>query len=775
MNNKTFQQDVFYVQKDNLSIVPVCHYRMEFSYYVQGAAEAVQPDAVAVELPSTLEDLILEAVQRFPYLSVIFYQNGAGDYVYFPIEPTDPLAEAVRTGLQMKVPTRCIDLDTDDYPLMFDPMPDSYSVHKIGLEKYYKLYRAMTASGKRPSKRDPRDDRREETMAYHLQQMMKRYEKVLFVCGMAHVESVLKKLDRVCVQPIGKAIRKDIRLFNLSLNSIREVTGEIPFLMSTYEMDRGEHDLEKEIKKNDSPGEKEDKKIISLQEAREKRNYSTREKESPKKQKSELIKFPLSPKVKQNQQYSESIRKISKLLPPKTPGQTTLEREINQFQEITRKIFSKLFQLPDKPAGSKIKDQDSEKLFFDQWLSFQTPGPFAGREKVHKFKKSIDRREEMMRLYNDLADKGCRDRQELIIKLVKTAAQYYRENVNEEISSWQIETFMKYARNYSRVKGALLPDLYQLVVCARGCADDNFAYEVWDLATYYPWIDKSGKYQTVDIKADQVWLFGKKITLRRKFPYLRKRLVNVPLPRRKDERKPGEWAEEFKKGWICSYPPDDIVIENYGTYLKKKGMNILSEENTRVIPFTTSLLDGIDVRETLRNWHEKKIYVREKLHLKGGVGSVVVIFDEDKPDTKFPWKLTWLGEHYQESDMAFYSTHPADKIIGPGISRCTYGGFMMTYPPGRVYDVWIDPFYATARSKPEVLLMSAIEYSTEKNVVYAAPKPPRSYFKTFASRLNKRIIYIPLGTLSPVTIKKIRVFHVLAGHKVREYAKEYVW
>ena len=53
------------------------------------------------------------------------------------------------------------------------------------------------------------------------------------------------------------------------------------------------------------------------------------------------------------------------------------------------------------------------------------------------------------------------------------------------------------------------------------------------------------------------------------------------------------------------------MIEDYGRFLKKKGKSILSEERARMEPFTTSLLDGIDLRETIRNWHENRIYVRD--------------------------------------------------------------------------------------------------------------------------------------------------------------------
>jgi hypothetical protein len=318
--------------------------------------------------------------------------------------------------------------------------------------------------------------------------------------------------------------------------------------------------------------------------------------------------------------------------------------------------------------------------------------------------------------------------------------------------------------------------MYQLIMAARGVADDNFAYEVWDLESYYPWEDQSGTFPTIHIRADEVWLGGKRFTLRRRFPRLRERLVKLPVRERKKERIPGEWTDHFDDMYMCSYPPEDIIIEGYGTYLKKKALHTLSEERSRVEPFTYSMLDGIDVRETIRNWHhEKKIYVHEHQKIAGGAGSVVVIYDEDLDDSRFTWKMTWLGEHNQESDMAFYATPMEAKIVGPGIGRCEYGGFMLTSPPMRLYDVWTDPFYAQARSKSEVLLMAAIEYSVERHVVYVSAHPPRSWFGTFAGRLNRKIVYIPLGQLSPGSLKKLRVFHVLSGRQVRDYAKDFVW
>jgi len=152
----------------------------------------------------------------------------------------------------------------------------------------------------------------------------------------------------------------------------------------------------------------------------------------------------------------------------------------------------------------------------------------------------------------------------------------------------------------------------------------------------------------------------------------------------------------------------------------------------------------------------------------------VVIFDEDHDD-RYPYLTTWLGEHQNESDMAFYSTPPFDHLVGPGIGRAEYGGFLMTLPPRRMIDVWSDPDYDFAQNKPERLLLAALDYSMQRYVVYVAAKPPRSVFRSIAAHLNRRIVYIPIGALNPAKMKKIRVVHVLDSYERRNQAKEFIW
>jgi len=144
-------------------------------------------------------------------------------------------------------------------------------------------------------------------------------------------------------------------------------------------------------------------------------------------------------------------------------------------------------------------------------------------------------------------------------------------------------------------------------------------------------------------------------------------------------------------------------------------------------------------------------------------------------DDRYDYLTTWLGEHQNESDMAFYSTDPWDRLVGPGIGRAEYGGFLMTLPPRRMFDVWSDPDYEFAETKSERLLLAGIDYSVERLVVYVAHKPPRSVFRSIAARMGHRILYIPIGQLSPTKLKKLRVVHVLDSHARRDEAKGYVW
>ena len=388
----------------------------------------------------------------------------------------------------------------------------------------------------------------------------------------------------------------------------------------------------------------------------------------------------------------------------------------------------------------------------------------------------LQERYEHFRMGTDLTVRGSVlvDRRRAQNALYRESEDAYSLNTGEKMHSWQRRLLARYTRNLARTHNDLTASLFDITVAARAIVDENFAWDVWETASRYSHQQTSSDLETVRISGEEVWINTLRIRLRRRLPSTKRRMGNFGLKPRKKEKFPGEWASELNGASICSYPPEDIVIEDFGRFLKKKGKSVLSEERATVEPFTASLLDGIDLRETIRNWHDRKIFVRNIRKIHGEVGSVVVIFDEDR-DGRYNYMTTWLGEHQNESDMAFYSTYPFEHLIGPGIGRAEYGGFLMSLPARRMYDVWADPDDDVAETKAERLLLAGLDYSIRKFVVYVAAKPPRSVFRNIAARFGRTIVYIPIGQLSPVTMKKIRVVHVLDGYDKRESAKEFIW
>ncbi|OGU11305.1 MAG: hypothetical protein A2075_10895 [Geobacteraceae bacterium GWC2_58_44] len=639
----------------NIHALPILHYRMEFAHLVREAYAAVKPDCIAIELPRTLEPQFLRGVRRLPELSVLAYQVGEQS-VFLIIEPADPLIEAARLALEQEIPLHLVDIDLDSYPCHEERLPDSYAVQRIGLEPFYgeiaQMFRTLTPGEE--------DLRRERAMTFRLQQLSAGHERVLFICGMFHLERIRDFFPQRLAQPLSRTRRDGITLSNLHPECAQEVLAEYPFLSALYETRR-----------------------------------------SP--------------------------------LPPEPPsGGPTLRKSFNAFELI---------------LGGKQSIPEEEVL----------------AEAIRRSARRIGAEGEMP------------DRQKIMLRLFLEAARHYSQETGEKVHYWQKRAFFRFARNYALLSQALLPDLFQMLAAARGCLDDNFAYAFFRLASCYPWQREASDLPTLRLSAAELWSATRRIRFRPKERQRCKGRSGIKMLQRKKERTPGEWLDGFDDPSICSYPPEDLSIEEYGRNLKRIGARQLSEEQSRCEPFSSSLLDGIDMRETIRNLHEGKIYVRENRRLRSGIGCVVVIFDEDRGSSRFPYCMTWLGEHDQESDMAFYATPPAGNIVGPGISRCEYGGFLLCYPPRRMSDVWHDSDYSGALGKGELLLMAALDYSLEKDVVYAAARPPRSYLKQLAARLGRRIIYLPLGSLSPVALKKLRVFHILYGRDKREIAKDYVW
>ncbi len=364
----------------------------------------------------------------------------------------------------------------------------------------------------------------------------------------------------------------------------------------------------------------------------------------------------------------------------------------------------------------------------------------------------------------------------LLLALCQEARAAHKERTGETLRPGALMQLLRYACRYAYLEGGLGPDLYQLVIAARGFVDDNYAHEVWEVATHYPWQTTRPEFAAFDLSLRDLHDRVRTIRFHPKTMQRRHRLMRVIKPRPKEKR-PGEWAEQFDGDSMCSYPPEDLALEHYGAFLRRRTERVLTASQTIVEPFTTNLYDGVDVRETVRNWHSGTLYVRRELAIKGKPGAVVVIFEDElltADEPKFPWHMTWQGEHAEEGDMALYATDPFERTVGPGIGRALYGGFLLNRPPGTMFGVWEDPFYRDARSKAERLLLAALDHTSERLVVYVAPSPPRQSLRQLAQRMDRKIVHVPLGQLSPITLKRLRVFHVLSDRTARSNARGYI-
>lgn len=371
------------------------------------------------------------------------------------------------------------------------------------------------------------------------------------------------------------------------------------------------------------------------------------------------------------------------------------------------------------------------------------------------------------------AEPATSDRYTIFRRLLLLARDRMHREDGERLSTRDLSVALAFARNQALARGALAPDLYELTIAARGVASDDFAWHVWDLGVTYPHQTDTPDLAVYRLTLDELHHGARRLWFRRRHK-ARRHALRL-LRTRKKEPAPGAWSEPLREPYICSYPPEDLRIEAYGSYLKKRGKSLLSAERARVGPFLSGFGDGIDLRETIRHLvDDRRLRIREEQLSPGDVGAVCVIFDAEDRAGRYPWTVTWQGEHEEESDMALYATQPSAHMVGPKIGRAEYGGFLMTYPPGRMFHVFEDPYFDDAQNKAERLLYAAIDYSVERSIIYVAAKPPRPKLAALARRAGRQIAYLPIGQLSPATLRKIRVFHVLEGRSVRSYAAEYL-
>ncbi|MCS7204391.1 MAG: hypothetical protein NZ853_01700 [Leptospiraceae bacterium] len=363
------------------------------------------------------------------------------------------------------------------------------------------------------------------------------------------------------------------------------------------------------------------------------------------------------------------------------------------------------------------------------------------------------------------------DRVLLNRNLYKATKNEYEIQSGDFVPPQKEKLFFQFARNLSLIYKKLIPNPLILISAAKGFVNDNFAKIFYEKITS---IEKSSSpFPELKLSLDELGLDKEIIRFRLLLFTHHNKMVKEMKSKIHKEEYQGQWKELWNHSGLCSYPPEDVVIEEFGNYLRKRALSIVKSQDTRTLPFTANLYDGIDYRETIRNYYKNTIYVKEAVKRNWDAGNIVIIFSLD--EEKYHWKSVWWGEHSEEGDMAFYATDPNEMIVGPGIARCFYGGFMLSYPPGRLSYIWDDYELRNFRKPNEKLLAAAILYNTKSVVIYVADKPHSQKMNYFASRFGQKIAYIPISTLNQEKISRIRRFHVLSDHSKRKDADKYIW
>src|SRR5678816_61821 len=230
------------LERGRVRYFPVVPGRVEFAIALRRLLLAEKPQIVAVELPEFLEPVYRRALERLPEMSVILCMpssssSSAGDSddderpVYVPVEPADPFTEAVRTALEIGAEVIFLEPDTQDRPHLPDQFPDTYSVQRIGLDRYIEGYRVW------PQNRTEEVTAHAAAMAWKLQGANPD-SQTLVVVSLNLLDPLLDAMETPQDTPSRRLLRPDTQLLNPHPESLAEITIEYPYLQERYEFFR---------------------------------------------------------------------------------------------------------------------------------------------------------------------------------------------------------------------------------------------------------------------------------------------------------------------------------------------------------------------------------------------------------------------------------------------------------------------------------------------------------------------------------------------------------
>lgn len=425
------------------------------------------------------------------------------------------------------------------------------------------------------------------------------------------------------------------------------------------------------------------------------------------------------------------------------------------------------------------------RAFFDRNLSMPT-GAGGQKPEIHSLSDSslyfmfgelpfITELYEQARV--DLEDDSRLSIDGIKLLLLEARQRYlddYRKRARK-ITPRMLSQCLQYTRNLTLLDGSFRPQLITLVTAAKQIAGDGFAIHVLETAKQYERNISTPKLQA------QLGLQQIRLPDRSVYPAVSRlpgpplvwsRCELIPRPDKQDQKK---WSQRWNPMQQCSWPPEDEVIENFRSTVFDRAREAMGADLAKTEKFSTSIKDGIDMRDTLRNWHSGEIYVKVLPPIKQGrLDTAVMLFDSPADPRDYPWRTTWFAEHQNESTLAFFASDFAKEPVGPGICLANYGGVMFIFPPRPIPDIWNDPRLNFAETLEERLLGAACLHSECRHIALVSPGPPGLAWRQLAKHFGKTWVHLPLHRFSDAMIQQLRMVHVLNGKQVRSYAAQFI-
>lgn len=360
--------------------------------------------------------------------------------------------------------------------------------------------------------------------------------------------------------------------------------------------------------------------------------------------------------------------------------------------------------------------------------------------------------------------------------LLATRDQYIKEfgRRARPITPQLLMVMLKYIRNLSLMERRFTPDLYTLITAAQQIAGDQFAIHLAETARQYLY-HNDDEYPEIRFGVDSVVLPDLScLQAVSRLPGHPMVWRSCKLQARPERKQQIEWEKTWNPFGQCSWPPEDIAIESFRTHIKEAALDLLGSDLAQTEKFSASIKDGLDIRETLRNWHTGELYVKVIPPARGDLDCVVMLFDSPADPRKYPWRITWHAENHDESTLTLFATDFTQEVVGPGVALSRYGGCMFLFPPRPVPDVFRDPRFDFTDTLEERILAAALHYSNERHIALLSHAPPGAGWRRLAKKYKKKLIHVPMGRFGAATIEKLRMFHVLNGQEVRSYAADFI-